>query len=207
MSAYRLSVVGSVAPPGTAWDAEGLRGNEANKNKLMLLVRVQARKWQSGPVLHKRTSPVVSSRFGSPASNWESLVAYRLHAGIVEVETRSPITKQTRDWARPCRLRQPTVGPVRRGHDVAVNREAIADAARSLPILRFPAPASTGKSGAINRALREEALLLRNRADFEHNVGHEHFEHDIGHCSRRMRHIQYIGRSSGKLRRCLETKP
>lgn len=73
MSAYRLSVVGSVAPPGTAWDAEGLRGNEANKNKLMVLVRVQARKWQSGRVLHKRTSPVVSSSFGSPASNWEAL--------------------------------------------------------------------------------------------------------------------------------------
>src|SRR5580692_5244072 len=71
MSAYRLSVVGSVAPPGTAWDAEGLRGNEANKNKLMVLVRVQARKGQSGRVLHKRTSPVVSSSFGSPASNWE----------------------------------------------------------------------------------------------------------------------------------------
>src|ERR1700734_1168913 len=73
MSAYRLSVVGSVAPPGTAWDAEGLRGNEANKNKLMVLVRVQARKWQSGRVLHKRTSPVVSSSFGSPASNGEAL--------------------------------------------------------------------------------------------------------------------------------------
>jgi hypothetical protein len=82
MSAYRLSVVGSVAPPGTAWDAEGLRGNEANKNKLMVLVRVQARKWQSGPVLHKRTSPVVSSSFGSPASNWEGLVAYGLQAGM-----------------------------------------------------------------------------------------------------------------------------
>jgi hypothetical protein len=87
MCAYRLSVVGSVAPPGTAWDAEGLRGNEANKNKLMVLVRVQARKWQSGGVLHKRTSPVVSSSFGFPASNWEALVAYGLHAGIVEVES------------------------------------------------------------------------------------------------------------------------
>src|ERR1039457_6069086 len=59
MFAYRLSVVGSVAPPGTAWDAEGLRGNEANENNLMVLVRVQARKWQRGLVLHKRTLPAV----------------------------------------------------------------------------------------------------------------------------------------------------
>ena len=51
-SAYRLSVVGSVAPPGTAWDAEGLRGNEANENNLMVLAREKARKWQSGRVLH-----------------------------------------------------------------------------------------------------------------------------------------------------------
>ena len=43
----RLSVVGSVAPPGTAWGAEGLRGNEANENKLMVLVGVRTRKSQS----------------------------------------------------------------------------------------------------------------------------------------------------------------
>jgi hypothetical protein len=55
--AYRLSVVGSVAPPGTAWGAEGLRGNEANENKIMLLVGALARKCQSGPVLHKRSLP------------------------------------------------------------------------------------------------------------------------------------------------------
>jgi hypothetical protein len=38
----------SVAPPGTAWGAEGLRGNEANENKIMVLVRAAARKWQKG---------------------------------------------------------------------------------------------------------------------------------------------------------------
>ena len=126
MSAYRLSVVGSVAPPGTAWDAEGLRGNEANNNKLMVLVGVQARKWQSGPVLHKRTSPVVSSRFGSPASNWESLVAYRLYAGIVEVKTRSPITKRTRDLAplqtSPAHCWASTKRPRRRGQSGGYRR-------------------------------------------------------------------------------------
>src|SRR5208282_5029838 len=46
MFAYRLSVIGSIAPPGTAWDAEGLRGNVANENKLMVLAHGQARKWQ-----------------------------------------------------------------------------------------------------------------------------------------------------------------
>jgi hypothetical protein len=46
MSAYRLSVVGSIAPPGTAWDAEGLRGNEANENHFMVLACTQARKGQ-----------------------------------------------------------------------------------------------------------------------------------------------------------------
>jgi hypothetical protein len=38
----------SVAPPGTAWGAEGLRGNEANENKLMVLAPARARKGQSG---------------------------------------------------------------------------------------------------------------------------------------------------------------
>ncbi len=38
----------SVAPPGTAWDAEGLRGNEANENNLMVLAPAWARKGQSG---------------------------------------------------------------------------------------------------------------------------------------------------------------
>jgi len=31
-----------------AWDAEGLRGNVANENKLMVLVLAQTRKGQSG---------------------------------------------------------------------------------------------------------------------------------------------------------------
>jgi hypothetical protein len=66
MSAYRLSVVGSVAPPGTAWDAEGLRGNEANENNLMVLVRMKTRKCQSGRVLHKRTLPVGAFGFRRP---------------------------------------------------------------------------------------------------------------------------------------------
>jgi hypothetical protein len=44
MFAYRLSVFGSVAPPGMAWDAEGLRGNVANENKIIVLVGTTA--WQ-----------------------------------------------------------------------------------------------------------------------------------------------------------------
>jgi hypothetical protein len=36
-----------VAPPGTAWGAEGLRGNVANENNTMVLASAQARKWQS----------------------------------------------------------------------------------------------------------------------------------------------------------------
>src|ERR1700693_1547260 len=70
--------------PGTR---KAYAGTRPIRTKSMVLVRVQARKWQSGLVLHKRTSPAVSSSFGFPASNWEALVAYRLHAGIVEVES------------------------------------------------------------------------------------------------------------------------
>jgi len=40
----------SVAPPGTAWGAEGLRGNVANENNLIVLAPAQARKGQSGRV-------------------------------------------------------------------------------------------------------------------------------------------------------------
>jgi hypothetical protein len=37
----------SVAPPGTAWDAEGQRGNEANENNIMVLAPALSRKRQS----------------------------------------------------------------------------------------------------------------------------------------------------------------
>jgi hypothetical protein len=37
----------SVAPPGTAWGAEGLRGNEANENNTMVLAIARVRKRQS----------------------------------------------------------------------------------------------------------------------------------------------------------------
>jgi len=63
MFAYRLSVFGSVAPPGTAWDAEGLRGNVANENKIIVLVRAITGKWQSKPVLHRRPAPEVRGCF------------------------------------------------------------------------------------------------------------------------------------------------
>ncbi len=63
MFAYRLSVFGSVAPPGTAWDAEGLRGNVANENKIIVLVRTITGKWQSKPVLHRRPAPEVRGCF------------------------------------------------------------------------------------------------------------------------------------------------
>jgi hypothetical protein len=45
--AYRYPLSESVAPPGTAWGAEGLRGNVANENNLMVLALAQARKGQS----------------------------------------------------------------------------------------------------------------------------------------------------------------
>jgi hypothetical protein len=51
--ANRLSVAGSVAPPGTAWGAEGLRGNEANENILIVLAPPNLRKGQKRMVLHK----------------------------------------------------------------------------------------------------------------------------------------------------------
>ena len=52
---FRYPLSESVAPPGTAWGAEGLRGNEANENNFIVLARAPARKCQSGAVLHNRT--------------------------------------------------------------------------------------------------------------------------------------------------------
>ena len=48
----------SVAPPGTAWGAEGLRGNEANENNLMVLAPVEARKGQSGGIFAQEAMTV-----------------------------------------------------------------------------------------------------------------------------------------------------
>ena len=79
MFAYRLSVFGSVAPPGTAWDAEGLRGNVANENKIIVLVPTITGKWQSKPVLHRRPAPeVLETGFGE-ADGYAPLETSRAH--------------------------------------------------------------------------------------------------------------------------------
>jgi hypothetical protein len=52
---FRYPLSESIAPSGTAWGAEGLRGNEANENNLMVLALAPARKGQSRMVLHNRT--------------------------------------------------------------------------------------------------------------------------------------------------------
>jgi hypothetical protein len=52
---FRYPLSESIAPSGTAWGAEGLRGNEANENSFMVLALAPARKGQSRMVLHKRT--------------------------------------------------------------------------------------------------------------------------------------------------------
>jgi hypothetical protein len=52
---FRYPLSESIAPSGTAWGAESLRGNEANENNLMVLALAPARKGQSQTVLHNRT--------------------------------------------------------------------------------------------------------------------------------------------------------
>jgi hypothetical protein len=70
---FRLSLSESVAPPGTAWDAEGQRGNEANENKLMVLARAQARKGQSGAPFAQEDMTVRSApNFSESASKEKS---------------------------------------------------------------------------------------------------------------------------------------
>jgi hypothetical protein len=53
----------SVAPPGTAWGAEGLRGNEANENNLMVLAPAPARKGQTRDHFAQEDMPVRVSGF------------------------------------------------------------------------------------------------------------------------------------------------
>src|SRR5580692_3063178 len=57
----------SVAPPGTAWGAEGLRGNEANENKAMVLVPAPARKGQSGSLFAQEDMACQVSGVRAPA--------------------------------------------------------------------------------------------------------------------------------------------
>ena len=57
-------------PPGTAWGAEGQRGNEANENNLMVLAPERTRKGQTSLLLHRRPAP---SGFGirqSTCARW-----------------------------------------------------------------------------------------------------------------------------------------
>jgi|GEM_PF-5617270 len=211
----------------------------------MVLVRVQARKWQSGLVLHKRTSPVVSSSFGFPASNWEALVAYRLDAGICGGRELKP-DNQTNP-----RLHAPL--ETSRAHcwacqyeEAATSRSIgrLADAARSLPFSAFRRPhqlvnraQQTGLSAenpvlfrAANypvwsetqhRDRRQEKCCLEEQFTAEDLFvaiknrlpGQVAQVHAFGALksasgsSKRILHIHYIGRTSGKLQRCLETKP
>lgn len=120
MFAYRLSVVGSVAPPGMAWDAEGLRGNEANENNLMVLVRMQTRKCQSGRVLHKRTLPVGASGFRK----------FDLHLGTeVVAGNREPDLHPAGDFAGPLLSL-----PVGSGDGIGLDTEVVTKAAGGFPL-------------------------------------------------------------------------
>jgi hypothetical protein len=61
----------SVAPPGTAWDAEGPRGNEANENKLMVLARALPRKSQSNDLFAQEDMTVqVGLQLTTSEENW-----------------------------------------------------------------------------------------------------------------------------------------
>jgi hypothetical protein len=65
----------SVAPPGTAWGAEGQRGNEANENNLMVLALARARKGQSTALFAQQDMAV---RFLRQAPGFASLgLAFR----------------------------------------------------------------------------------------------------------------------------------
>ena len=59
---FQFPLSESVAPPGTAWGAEGLRGNEANENNTMVLVPARVRKSQVWP-LFAQEDMAVRSRF------------------------------------------------------------------------------------------------------------------------------------------------
>src|ERR1022692_1447747 len=153
MFAYRLSVVGSVAPPGTAWDAEGLRGNEANENNLMVLVRLQARKWQSGLVLHKRTLPVV------PASGF-----------------RRPPSRAAGDFAGPLLSL-----PVGSGYRVGFKVKAVTDGAGSLPLSAFMRQHELVNGAQQTGLTAENRFGFGVQGDFIQNLGHRRFQHDIEH--------------------------
>jgi hypothetical protein len=59
----------SVAPPGTAWGAEGLRGNEANENNTMVLAIAQVRKRQSTALFAQEDMTLTfGTRFGATAA-------------------------------------------------------------------------------------------------------------------------------------------
>src|SRR5882672_6859758 len=68
--AYWYPLSESVAPPGTAWDAEGLRGNVANENNLMVLALAQPRKGQSGsPFAQEDTHCGITGAEGDGCAN------------------------------------------------------------------------------------------------------------------------------------------
>src|SRR5208283_3315094 len=159
MFAYRLSVIGSIAPPGTAWDAEGLRGNVANENKLMVLAHGQARKWQlsdgfaqeanggsSGFRLSAFGFRLPASGFRLPASNFErsplvevaSRLTLRAARCALRAEARMPKPASTLH----SRLLGPTVAPANRLPRWCRDRDAVpGPELLRLPTLHSHAPA------------------------------------------------------------------
>ena len=61
---FRYPLSESVAPPGTAWGAEGLRGNVANENNLIVLAPTRSRKGQSRTCFAQEDMPLgIGRRF------------------------------------------------------------------------------------------------------------------------------------------------
>src|SRR5271170_1684206 len=167
MSAYRLSVVGSIAPPGTAWDAEGLRGNEANENNLMVLVWMRARKCQNGRVLHKRTLPEVWQR---------CLASGRSQRSRRRTPNAGAGSRSAGDFAGPLLSL-----PIGNGDGIGVDMEAVANAAGGFPLAAF-----VRQHELVNGA-QQTSFAPENRLGFQiqryllQNFGDGHFEHDIEH--------------------------
>lgn len=84
--AYQFPLSESVAPPGTAWGAEGLRGNEANENKSMVLDRAQARKGESRSTFAQED---MTLSFQTAAS-----LAFRTRGNGVSLRALSGFTRQ-----------------------------------------------------------------------------------------------------------------
>src|SRR5208337_3329317 len=153
MFAYRLSVIGSVAPPGTAWDAGAYAGTWPMRTRQWYSSLVGGASGKVNRFLHNRTLPEVQ-----------------------EPLSASALSRSAGDFARPLLCL-----PVQTSADFGIEMQALGDGLDGFPLSALVRQQKlvNGAQGA--GLTQQNSFGFRIQRNLCENFRHRHAEHDVQH--------------------------